>query len=155
MINNEEQKKKEYKDWCKLYDYVKYEILKYDKDMKLPKFMILRLRGLYNGQFIANKNQKPHANYGYDVILLTFKVCKHDILRYTSQKSFKDEQHKFNYIMVIIENNINDIALRLKNAEKQKDNIKKLDTSNIDRKGVAEYRKKSKDINNKRLNDLW
>lgn len=148
-------KNKEHRDWCALYDYVKNEIMQYDKDMKLPKFMVLRLRGLHNGNFMANKNHKPQANYGYDVILLTFKACKYDILKYTSQNIFKDEQHKFNYIMVIIENNINDIVLRLKHRENQKNKIKNIDIDNIRRKNIAKYKKKSKKVNNKRLNDLW
>jgi hypothetical protein len=146
---------KEWKDWCLLYEYVKKEILKYDNNMKLPKFIVLRLRGLNSGRFMANKRQKPYAHYGYDVILLTFKACKQDILKYTSQNVFKNEQHKFNYIMVIIENNINDIVLRLKNSQKQKEKIRAIDTDIIQRDDIAKYKKKTKEITNKRLNDLW
>lgn len=148
-------KKQEWEDWCKLYDYVKDEILQYDKDMKVPKFMALRLRGLNKGTFIANKNQKPYANYSYNVILLTFKAYKHDILKYTSQNIFKDEQHKFNYIMVIIENNINDIVLRLNNSQKHKESMQSFDTDTIQRENIAEYKKKTKKTDNNRLKDLW
>jgi hypothetical protein len=146
---------KEWDDWCNLYEYVKKEILKYDDNMKLPQFMVLRLRGLHRGKFIANKYQKPHAYYGYDVILLTFKACRQDILKYTSQKIFKDEQHKFNYIMIIIENNINDIVLRIKNRQKQQENIKSVDVAVLQRENIAKYQRKTKDLDNEKLKDLW
>lgn len=145
----------EWEDWCTLYEYVKKEILKYDDNMKLPQFMVLRLRGLSKGQFMANKRQKPYAHYSYNVILLTFKACKQDILKYTSQKIFKDEQHKFNYIMVIIENNINDIVLRLKNRQRQQENIATINTAILQRDNVATYQRKTEDVNNDRLKDLW
>lgn len=148
-------KSKENKDWELLYEYVKNEILEYDKNMKLPRFMVLRLRGLNNGQFIANKFQKPIANYGYDVILMTFKACRQDILKYTKQNIFKDEQHKFNYIMVIIENNINDIFIRLKNRENQSAKIEIFDAEHIKNNNSAEYTRKTKDIKSKILDDLW
>lgn len=149
------QKYNENKDWDKLYQYVKKEILEYDNSMKLPKFMVLRLRGLANGNFMANKYHKPNANYTYNEILLTFKACKMDIHRYTKTNRFKDEQHKFNYIMVIIENNINDIVLRLKEAERHKKKVQSLDVKHIKRDSGAAYKKKTKEIKNDRLKDLW
>lgn len=140
--------------WKTLYEYVKNDILEYEKNMKLPKFMVLRLQGLSRGQFIANKNQQPLANYEYDVILMTFKACRQDIMRYTKQNIFKDEQHKFNYIMVIIENHINDIVLRLNNVQKQNDKINIFEADHI-KSDSAEYTKKTKEVKSKVLDDLW
>lgn len=108
----------EKQDWDKLYQYVKTEILNYTDDMALPKHIVLRLRGLSNGQYIANNKCKKNAKYPYSTILLTFKFCKSNIIKALEQKQFKNEQNKFNYIMAIIENNINDVAMRLKNKEK-------------------------------------
>ena len=154
-MNEEINKKEENRQWNLLYEYVKKEILEYTDDMQLPRFMILRLRGLRNGKFMANKNSKPMANYDYNTILLTFKACKYDILRYTKQGIFKDEQHRFNYIMVIIENNINDIVMRLKNVKRQEKKIDIIDIETIQRDETAEYTRKSKEATNKRLDDLW
>ena len=148
-------KKEENKQWNELYEYVKKEILEYTDDMQLPRFIILRLRGLRSGKFMANRNSEPMASYDYNTILLTFKACKYDILRYTKQNNFKDEQHRFNYVMVIIENNINDIVMRLKNVKKQEKKIDTIDVETIKRDESAEYTKKSKETTNKRLDDLW
>ena len=158
-IDNEQRlkelKDKEWQEWCLLYEYVKKEILQYDEDMKVPQFMVLRLRGLRSGKFMSNKTQKSYADYGFDVILLTFKACKMDILKYTKQNIFKDEQHKFNYIMVIIENNINDIVLRLKNRVNQDHKIETFNADQIKNENVAGYTRKTKDTKSKLLDDLW
>lgn len=146
----------ENEQWKNLYEYVRSDVLGYTKEMQLPKFMILRLKGLQQGRFMANKNTKPNASYSFYEILLTFKACKLDIQKYTDQKSaFKDEQHRFNYILVIIENNINDIVLRLQNSKQQLKRVESIDVSAIKREVKNEYTKKSKDIKNSKLNDLW
>ena len=112
---NKEQEKKEFNE---LYEYVKKDILQYPNDVALPKYLVMRLKGLRDGKFIVNKKIKSKADYPYSVIMLTFKFCKSNILRAIETKNFKNEQMKINYIMVIIENNINDIVLRLKDKEK-------------------------------------
>lgn len=155
MSNIKIDKRQEKKEFDELYEYVKKEILEYSDDMKLPKFMIYRLRGLRNGKFMSNKNTKPMANYSYNAILLTFKACKYDILKYTKQNTFKDEQHRFNYILVIIENNINDIVLRLQNIKNQEKKINTIDSDVIQRDDIAGYIRKGKEITNKRLDSLW
>ena len=112
---NKEQEKKEFNE---LYEYVKKDILQYPNDVALPKYLVMRLKGLRDGKFIVNKKIKSKADYPYSVIMLTFKFCKSNILKAIETKNFKNEQMKINYIMVIIENNINDIVLRLKDKEK-------------------------------------
>lgn len=145
----------EYEEWCELFEYVKKDILGYDSNMNLPKFMILRLRGLHSGNFMSNKNIKPLANYSYKHILLTFKLNKNTIYSYLkrNEKIFKDEKHKFNGIMIIIESKINDIVNMIKKAEEQKEKTENIDVEyyNYDR---VEYKKKDKK-ENKRLSDLW
>lgn len=148
-------KEQDNKEWGELYEYVRSDILEYKPTMQIPKFMILRLRGLRKGKFIANKNQKPRADYTYNEILLTFKACRHDILKYTRRNVFEDEQHRFNYIMVVIENNINDIVLRLENAKRHDERVESVDVSHIKRDVGAQYQRKTEDKNNKRLEDLW
>lgn len=148
-------KEQEKKDWELLYEYVKKEVLEYDDTMKLPKFMILRLRGLRDGKFMANKSQKANGNYSFYEILLTFKACKMDIHKYTKTNRFKNEQHKFNYIMVIIENNINDIVLRLNEAKRHKEKIRTLDVKQIARKNGAKYKRKTEEKKSDILDDLW
>lgn len=134
----------------KLYDYVKNDILCY-YDKVLPKYMILRLRGLKNGKFIANKNIRALANYSYNDILLTFKIMKNNILSSIKDESkFKDEKHKFNYIMIIIESNINDVVDRIKKSKLSENKISNIDVEISDNG----YVKRDKKINDK-FKKMW
>lgn len=90
----------------------------YTTGMKEGKSMALRLEGLHNGTFMANKTQKPKASYSYKIIYYTFVLMKKDIQYRLSTMDFKDENHKFNYIMVIIESKINDICMAIQKNKK-------------------------------------
>ena len=127
-------------DWDNLYQYVR-KLLGYDETMALPKFMVVRLKGLTEGKFIANNKTKPMAQYSFNTVYLTFVYCKNEIQRVLQTKSFKNEQHKFNYIMAIVENNINDVVIKLRNAKKVEKKIKKTE--------IIDYEiKVDKNINN-------
>ena len=115
---------KEKQEFDKLYQYVK-KILGYSDDMALPKFMVLRLKGLTEGKFMANKKTTSKANYDYYTIYLTFIYSKDKIQKALQTKHFTNEQNKFNYIMAIVENNINDVVIKLKNAKKVEEKIEK------------------------------
>ena len=108
---------KKFKELC---NYVKTDIMKYDNNQKLSKNMILRLRGLKDGKYMANKNIPSLANYSYEVILLTFKYVKNHNLDYIlSTKKFENEERKFNYIMAIVSNNINTIYNKVKQIKEE------------------------------------
>lgn len=111
---------KEKQDWETLYFYVK-NLLGYDENQALSSTMVLRLKGLLTNKFIENKNIEDGANYSYETILNTFKFCSPDIYRALRTNSFKNEQHKFLYITKIVENNINDVYMRMRNAEKARE----------------------------------
>ena len=154
--NKVKMTKQETEEWNELYNYVHDEVLKYSSDMKLPKFIVLRLKGLKDGKFCANKKQDSAASYSFKTILYTFKICKIDIINYVTRNSdiFKDERHKFNGIMVIIENNINDVVMRLKNIKKSEEKVENLKMDNQMHEGF-EYIKKGESKINKNLEDLW
>ncbi|BAE47755.1 hypothetical protein IRP62_11415 (plasmid) [Clostridium botulinum] len=146
-------KKIEHQRFLELCDYVHREILEYSKDIKFPKHLALRLRGLHKGQFIAQNNSKPLANYDYDTILLTFKICKFDILSKIRQKdNFQHEKHRINYMMVIIEDKINDVVLRIEKNKKAK---QKSELIEIYDDNGAEYKTKTKEIKSSIINNLW
>jgi len=148
-------KSKKNEDWISLCEYVKKEIMGYSDELKFPRFIALRLRGLGEGKFIANKKQEPLANYDYKTILYTFKICKYDILNgfKNNNTKFTNEEHKFNYAMVIIEKNINDMVIRLQNAKKAKEKAETINLDNIYHES-AEYSNKTKKTNYS-LEDLW
>ena len=112
---------KEKQDWEKLYNYVKGNIMGYDENQALSSKMVLRLKGLLTYKFIENGNIADTANYSYETILNTFKFCSPDIQRAIRINGFKDEMHKFLYITKIVENNINNVYMRMKNTEKAKE----------------------------------
>lgn len=152
-MNKAKMSKEEIKEWNELYEYVKTTILGYNKDKKLSKWFVLRLVGLHEGKFCANKTIKPMANYDYKTILMTFKMNKIDILNGIKDKDkFKDEQHKINYIMVIIENKINDTYDMINRVNKAKEKAKTIEITNNDDK--AEYKRRTKEVKNSRLKDL-
>jgi len=148
-------KKQEQKDWLELCNYIFKEILQYETGLKFPRYLALRLRGLHDGQFVANKKHKPLANYDYKVILITFKFSKYNILQYIgpNREKIKDERHLINTIMTFVECEINNVVLRLKNSKKaeEKTIYMELENQTHDR---ADYKPKSKNTN-KELEGLW
>ena len=100
---------KEKQDWESLYYYVKNNIMGYDENQALSNTMVLRIKGLLTNKFIENRNIESTANYSYEVILNTFKFCSPEISKALQTNRFVDEQHKFNYILKIVEKNINTV----------------------------------------------
>ena len=116
--------------------------------------MVLRLKGLLTNKFIENNNIASTANYSYETILNTFKFCSVDIQKALRTNRFTDEQHKFNYILKIVEKNINTVYMKMKNLEKAKEEAKNTTVETPVHTG-ADYQRKTKEVNNKLLNDLW
>lgn len=145
--------KQEKEDWDALYDFVREKILMYDKNQSLSRTMVLRLKGLLSNKFIENSNTEDSANYSYRTILNTFKFCIIDIQRGLHSNSFSDEMHKFNYVLKIVESNINTIYIRMQQAEKSKDKTEKMNTTVVTSTG-ATYQRKTKDTSSK-FDDLW
>ena len=76
------KKERKDKDWIELCEYVKREILEYDDNMKFPKHLALRLKGIERGEYIGNNKHISNANYDYYTILCTFMLCKKKIVTY-------------------------------------------------------------------------
>ncbi len=138
--------------WENLYNYVKRNIMGYDDNQALSNTMVLRLKGLLTNKFIENNNIKSTANYSYETILNAFKYSTLDIQRALRTNNFKDESHKFNYILKIVEKNINTVYVKMKNAEKAKEEAKNMTIEAPTHTG-AEFkpREKKKD----KFTDLW
>ena len=128
--------------------------MNYDESQKLSTFFIQRLKGLRYGQYIRNNNTNILSDYPFDIILFTFKICRPQIIYILTHKDFKDERHKVNYIMKIVESNINDVQNRVNNAKKSSNKITELEQDNLGYEG-ASYTKKTKEKKNDRLDKLW
>lgn len=140
-------------EWEALYEYVRHNVLGYDDNQSLSRSMVLRLKGLLNNKFMANNNIADTSNYSYQTILNTFKFCMPDIQRGLRNNAFTDENHKFNYILKIVESNLNTVYLRMRNVEKTKEKIETMNVENVVYSG-AKYQVKTQETS-KRLNDLW
>lgn len=142
----------EKKYWDELYRYVKNNVMGYDDNQALSNTMVLRLKGLLTNKFIENGNIADTANYSYEVVLNTFKYCSPELQKALRTNMFVDEQHKFNYILKIVENNINNVYTRMKNSEKAKEEAKNIMVETPTHTG-AEFkpREKKKD----KFADLW
>lgn len=143
---------KEKKDWETLYQYVKKIVLGYDDNQSLSSNMVLRLKGLLNGKFMENKNIQNKSNYSYETVLNTFKFSMPEIQKALRNNTFNNENHKFNYIMKIVEGNLNTVYLRMKNMKKSQEKMESVDTNILSYEG-AEYKPRGK-INGK-FEDLW
>ena len=144
----------ENQDWIELYEYVRANIMGYDKNQALPSYVVVRLQGLPKGKYMGSNKTLDRANYSYKTVLNTFKYCSPDIHRALRTGGFNGEQHKVNYIFKIVENNINDVYMREKNAKKAKEKAETIEIDTISYTG-AEYQRKTKDVTNKLLEDLW
>lgn len=142
---------KEKQDWESLYYYVK-NLLGYDENQALSSTMVLRLKGLLTNKFIENNNIENTANYSYETILNTFKFCSPDIYRALRTNNFKDEQHKFNYILKIVEKNINTVYMKMKNVEKAKEEAKSVTVEMPIHTG-AKFKPKEKTTD--KFSNLW
>ena len=142
---------KEKQDWELLYFYVK-NLLGYDENQALSSTMVLRLKGLSTNKFIENKSIESTANYSYEVILNTFKFCSPTIQKALRTNNFKDESHRFNYVLKIVESNINNVYLRMKNANKAKEEAKNIMIEMPIHTG-AEFQPKEKKTN--KFANLW
>lgn len=111
--------------WNELYDFVKYKIFNFDDDQALSQETVLRLKGLTENKYISNNKIANTANYSYAVILNTFKYCFLDITKALKTHSFKNDTHKINYIIKIVEPNINTVYMRMKQAEINKKSFEK------------------------------
>lgn len=83
---------------------------------------------------MANKHSPSMAHYPYKVILLTFKYVKqHELDNILRSKNFNNDQHKFNYILKIIDSNINTVynkVKKLKEEQHRADNIEVVELPN-------------------------
>ena len=124
----------------------------YDQNQALPNTMVLRLKGLLSGKFIENNNTEDKANYSYETILYTFKYCDSQIQKALRTNTFNSEMHKFLYVVKIVENNINDVYMKMKNVQKAKEEAKNTVIETVDYKG-AEF--KPRENKKDKFSDLW
>lgn len=151
----ERKKQEDYEKWSKLYDYVRYEILDYENNMKLPSYATGKLHDLKNN---GSRKKGAVLNGGYpcEVILTTFKLKKWDIKEAIIKKGIKEEKQKIDYIMAVIKNSINDVYIRCLNKEKVKEEALRIEAV-IPKpsKDIKYIRKSETNKKNDLFEDMW
>ena len=146
-VTRKKMSEEEKEQWDELYSYVK-ELMGYDDKTSLSRTEVLKLKGLTRGQFIANNSQQELAEYSFYEILVTFKVCKFDIIRGFRSNSFKSNGHKFNYMIKIVEGNLSTVRERLKSRKQAE---QKIESVEVTEESAIKYvnKNKGKNINNR------
>lgn len=91
-----------------------------------PKLLFQRIEGLRRGVYIP-KGETIGVEYPYDIIRFTFMAIAGDIKNALSYVKFKDEVHKINYILVMVERKINDIYLAVERNKKAKEKLEEME----------------------------
>ena len=146
-VKRKKMSEEEKKQWDELYSYVK-GLMGYDDKTSLSSAEVLKLKGLTRGQFIANNNQQELAEYSFYEILVTFKICKFDIIRGFRSNSFKSNGHKFNYMIKIVEGSLSTVRERLRNRQQVEQKIENVE---VTEESTIKYvnKNKGKNINNR------
>lgn len=157
-VSKYEEKRNDYNEWCKVYDYFRYQVLGYKNGMQLPKFCKNKIQGLRVGDFVLKKGKKIELNsdgYPYKIILITMMMTRNDMEYALKTKVFKSENEKIAYLIGIIMNNINDVYLRILEGEKSKERLRKqVDKKTEEEQVDISYENKNKLIKNKISKDL-
>ncbi len=116
--------------------YIASDILQYDIGQIVPPNLKKRVK-------------KLAERYDYEVIKLCFELMKKELNYYITTKEFTNEQHLVNYIMVVIENNINDaykIWKRKKEIQVKQEKIEELVDVDLINSSLHTNKQKTNDI---------
>lgn len=151
-VKRKKMSEEEKRDWDKLYFYVHDVIMGYDEKTALDRYFVLRLKGLTEGKFIANNRTKLYGEYTFKEILATFIYCKSEIVKGLTFNDFKDNQHKINYIMFLVELQLNMIRERIRNKVKEEKQIEQVEI--VEQSKIKYVKKDKKKKQNKLLEGI-
>lgn len=142
-------------EFYELCAYIEREFYGYDCNQHLKQPACLWLRGLMNGKEAGGWLEvNGVSNYPIKCALIAFQINRIKIINALQGKEFKSEESRMRYICSIVKDDIDNVYMRLKRAEQTKESIEKLDTNILSYNG-GEYQKKTEELKNKRLNELW
>lgn len=137
-----------------LLKYVAENILHYGSEKKIPPLLRKKINAL------ALDDDKNFI-YTYKMILYSFMINKSKIEYAFSTKTFTDEKHKINYMMVIVSNSMNDIKNKVLLNEKAKQ-VSENDTTNAQYLaennvlyGSDKYVRKTEELRSEKIEELW
>lgn len=116
----------DYKALKELLWWIEDNIFKFKDDEGFSrtegKLLSLRIQGLITGQYIKNNSRElDRTKYTIEEITNTFKYISLDIGRTFGTKRFNSVEHKINYLMKVVENNIDEIRRRMEIVKAKKE----------------------------------
>ena len=151
-VSELEKSREEKRAFDEVYDYIRFEIMNYSKEQQLSPSMRNKIMSIRMGKLVVRgQTMKESHGYSYDIILRTLKFIKPLFIRGIVGKQFEDDNHKFNYAMVILMNNINDIYKRIEQKKKSEEITKQREVIIDTKDKTEEYKeiKKEKKKENK------
>lgn len=150
----ERENKIEEMDWRKCYDKFR-ELLGYDTSVSLSNHAVMRIKGLRVGKYKPNGTNTTSlkGGYEYDVIHKTILFCSANIRHAIANMTFKDENHKVDYCMKIITNNIDFINSK-NETKKRVEKIMVETREDVTPVRQAEYQRKGKIVDTSRVDEL-
>ena len=139
-----EFKKLENDDWDKVYEYFKSQVLELPDGASLSQHAVERLLGLRVGQYKpGHRNVRVvKRGYSFSTIYYTLVYSLQAIKRAQKTVNFKNEKHEIDYIMVIVNSNINFVQKRLLAVEMQYKKVEKIKKENEDQQRKVTYKHK-------------
>ena len=150
----EERMDKEEKEmYEKTIDWINHNIFQYNNNMIASPYLRKRIKELAY-------NKDGEQMYTFKMILYAVMTHADEIKWAFSNKDFKNESHKINYLMVVIGNDMNNIKSKVLEHQRQQqiatqqmENAQVLADNNV-LLGSNRYIRKTEDIS-ERLKDLW
>lgn len=137
----------------KTVKWIHNNLLHYDDNQVISPYLRKRIKDL------AYHNEEQI--YTYPMILYTAMTHANEINFAFQNKDFNDDKHKINYIMVVINNDINRVKQKVMDYERENvkadvyaEQAQQLADVNL-LNGSERYVNKTEFINNERLNKLW
>lgn len=143
-------------EFMKMCEWIEVEIFHYNiaNKERLHRMACLRLQGLRKGKPIGNNKTEDFGDYSVECVFNTFKAYKEEILKAIKGKNFADESRKMAYICRIVENHLNDMAIRMKNAKASQEKQEYIDTQ-TQSSDTAEYQKQTAEVKNNTFEGIW
>ena len=139
MKFTEEQKA----DLDKVYDYIRYQLLKYEDATPLPKMVVHRIHGTMFGKLYKRGSDELPIIYPLPIILATLMFAKDDILYCLRTMKFKNESHRINTIFKIVDDNINTVKIAMERRQMENKKSAEIDVSHFNA-DIQPYKTKSK-----------
>lgn len=143
--------------WDKAYQKLKDLVIfsgDANRDAEL-KHMVLRLRGLYSGNYMPkNVNAKRlKTGYTYEEIYTAIVFSSIRIKKGVRDIEFQDGQHRINYVMSMITKNIDLVSSRLADKREKESALDRRKVPNLESKYIKKYEKTDKKEN--KVEQAW